>query len=131
MAEPPDVPMKRPRLSDEERSERQRQHRRAHHARKKAAELDGTTPDDRRRHMFADPGEPIAESDWRPRAVRTDPESILAAAFNAARCDYGGPIAADTVIRTVLHDADRLMADASAGKRPRSAQVDAGQEGVC
>jgi hypothetical protein len=144
--------MSRPaRLTDEERSERRRQHRLAYSARKKAAELDGSTPEDRRRHMFADPGEPIFESPWRPRAVRPDPEAIMAAAFNAARCDYGGPIPADTVMRAVLHAADRLIAESSqdvlqgaearsqgkkipgrARKRPpSSAQVEAGQEGVC
>jgi hypothetical protein len=134
----PDRMSRRPHLSDEERRERVKRHQRAYRERTKIAKLEGNKLEDRRRHLFRDPGP-------------ADPEAILAAAFNAARCDYGGALPADFVLRTVLHAADRLIADASQdvlqsaearsqGKkipgqaRKRllsSAQVDARNDAVC
>jgi hypothetical protein len=43
-------------------------------------------------HKFNDPGAPIAEPDFKPRAIKKNPEEAWAKAFAAAGKDFGGPI---------------------------------------
>jgi hypothetical protein len=68
-------------------------------------------------HTFRDVGEPIGDPDFKPRAVRPNPEQELAAAFVALGKDYGGVISPLDVLARRLMLGQQLGHDRERGEK--------------
>jgi hypothetical protein len=80
-------------MTAEERSEHKRLLRAAWRARRKADGEGGRRQPPS--HLCADPGPAIAEPDWKPRAVKANPEEIMRAAFQGRTYAPVPPAGAD------------------------------------